>query len=119
MIDLKKFRGIAEKLYAGQCDVFEYRSNTTGVIKQQETKTLENIPCRISYKNNNSSTESEVASGAEQTIVLFISPDIDIKKGSKIVVTQNGRTVAYKSSGEPAVYQTHQEIRLELFKGWN
>ena len=118
MIDLKKFRGIAEKLYTGECD-FEYKSNTTGVIKQQEVKLFENIPCRISYKNNNSSTENEAASSAEQTIVLFISPDIDIKRGSKVVVTQNDRTVAYKSSGEPAVYQTHQEIRLELFKGWN
>lgn len=117
MIDLKKFRGIAKKLYTGKCDVFENKSNTSGVIKQQEVKTFENIPCRISYKNNSSSTENEVASSAEQAIVLFLSPDIDIKKGSKVVVTQNNRTITYKSSGEPAVYQTHQEITLELFKG--
>ena len=24
----------------------------------------------------------------------------------------------YKNSGEPAVYNTHQEIMLELWKGW-
>lgn len=118
MIDLSKFKGIAERLYTGKCDVFEYKSNTTGVIKQQEVKIFENIPCRISYKKNINGLKNEVVSSAEQTIVLFISPDIDIKKGSKIVVTQNNKTVAYKSSGEPAMYQTHQEITLELFKGW-
>ncbi|MDO4301551.1 MAG: hypothetical protein Q4D26_09210 [Clostridia bacterium] len=118
MIDLSRFRGIAEKLYTGKCDIFEYKSNTKGLIKYQETKVFENIPCRISYKNNSSSKENEVANSAEQAIVFFVAPDIDIKPGSKIIVTQNGRTVEYKSSGEPAVYQTHQEIRLELFKGW-
>lgn len=118
MIDLSKFKGIAERLYTGKCDVYVYCSNIKGVVKMQETLVFENIPCRLSYKNKNSSTEGGVASRTEQTIVLFVSPDIDIKSGSKIVVTQNGRTVEYESSGEPAVYQTHQEIMLELFKGW-
>ena len=43
---------------------------------------------------------------------------VHIKGGSKIVVTQNGRTQIFSSSGEAAVYPTHQEIILELFKGW-
>lgn len=119
MIDLSKFKGIAERLYTGKCDVYVYCGNTKGVVKMQETLVFENIPCRLSYKNKNSSTEGEPASSKSQTIVLFISPDIDIKSGSKIVVTQNNKTVEYQSSGEPAMYQTHQEIMLELFKGWN
>ena len=53
-----------------------------------------------------------------QTTTLFISPDVVIEPGSKIVVTQNGKTVAYKQSGEPALYNTHQEIILELFERW-
>ena len=54
----------------------------------------------------------------KQTIKLYIYPDINIKNGSKIIVTQNGKKQEYKNSGEPARYETHQEIMLELFKGW-
>ena len=36
--------------------------------------------------------------------------------GSKIVVTQEGRTAAYARSGEPAVYSSHQEIVLVPFE---
>lgn len=119
MIDLSKFRGIAESLYTGKCNVYVYNGNTKGMVKMQENLVFENVPCRLSYKSKNSSTEGDVASSPEQTIVLFVAPDIDIKSGSKITVTQNGVTRDYKSSGISAVYQTHQEITLELFKGWN
>lgn len=53
-----------------------------------------------------------------QSVKLFISPDIVIKAGSKIIVTQHGRTTEYSNSGVPAVYPTHQEIMLTLFEGW-
>lgn len=47
-----------------------------------------------------------------------IPPDVVIKAGSKIIVTQHGRTTEYSNSGVPAVYPTHQEIMLTLFNGW-
>ncbi|HBG5847838.1 TPA: hypothetical protein OUL20_003776, partial [Clostridioides difficile] len=53
----------------------------------------------------------------EQKIKLFISPDIEIKAGSKLIITnQNNITKEYIRSGEPAIYPNHQEIILELFK---
>ena len=39
--------------------------------------------------------------------------------GSKITVTQNGVTTDYASSGKPAVYETHQEVILELKEKWS
>jgi hypothetical protein len=41
-----------------------------------------------------------------------------VKPGSKLTITQNDMTTEYQSSGKPAFYSTHQEIVLELFKGW-
>ena len=38
------------------------------------------------------------------------------KRTSKITVTQNGVTGDYARSGVPAVYVSHQEVTLELFK---
>lgn len=49
---------------------------------------------------------------------LFLAPEIKVAPGSKITITQNGVVGEYKNSGVPAMYDTHQEIMLELFKGW-
>lgn len=116
-------RSIMEKLYEGTCDVITYSKvvdQATHITKKSETKIYEAQPCRISFKNNNlnDSQTTETVSQAVQKIKLFISPDVSIPKGSKIVVTQNGQTVAYKSSGEPMMYFTHQEIILEIFDKW-
>lgn len=121
-------RKAVESLYDGVCDIIEYRKVTkanksTGF---EEVTVLSKQPCRLSYKASTSMSlsikstqeEKDLSSSMEQMIKLFISPDIEIKVGSKIVITQNGKTVAYKGSGQPAIYQTHQEITLDLFEGW-
>ncbi|TQX28014.1 hypothetical protein D1N55_18385, partial [Clostridioides difficile] len=56
-------------------------------------------------------TEGKLAK-LEQTIKLFISPDIEIKAGSKLIINDK----EYVRSGESAIYSNHQEIILELFK---
>ena len=53
-----------------------------------------------------------------QSVKLFLPSAIVIKEGSKITVSREGREFVYASSGVPALYPTHQEIMLELFKGW-
>ena len=79
---------------------------------------MENQPCRLSYKTITNAGENDVASSVFQIIQVFLNPEINIKAGSKLIITQNGITTEYKSSGEPAFYNTHQEIILELFKEW-
>ncbi|HBF5073513.1 TPA: hypothetical protein KOP86_003713, partial [Clostridioides difficile] len=76
-----------------------------------EVIVLENQPCKLSYKNIVSATEGKLAK-LEQTIKLFISPDIEIKAGSKLIINDK----EYVRSGESAIYPNHQEIILELFK---
>lgn len=71
----------------------------------------------VSFETLTSSTGDPVAT-VSQSVKLFISPDVVIKAGSKIIVTQHGRTTEYSNSGVPAVYPTHQEIMLTLFEGW-
>lgn len=109
-----------ERLYNGKCTVTEYRDQKdpiTKVTRKQEIPSIIEQPCRLSYKNI-LSTKQDGAPIVKQSVKLFISPNVQIKPGSKITVTQNGITRDYQSSGEPAVYSTHQEIVLELFKGW-
>lgn len=120
-IELVKARKAVESLYFGRCTITEHQkvkreNKSTGF---EDVVVLENQPCRLSIQNiNSTSTTESGASALTQSIKLFISPDVKVKPGSKITVTQNGVTTDYKNSGEPAFYSTHQEIILDLFKEW-
>lgn len=114
-------RAAAQSLYEGVCSVVEYRDytdETTKITRKAETTVLENQPCRLSFESKTAAVQSDTATGAAQGTKLFLAPETEIKAGSKIIVTQNGVTGEYAMSGKPAVYATHQEIMLELFRGW-
>lgn len=97
---------------------------------------FEELPCRISFESSaaagglgaaargtgvaaagGSAVAGKAAGAASpvaQKIRLFLSPEIKIRPGSKIVV----RDTVYAGTGIPAVYETHQEIMLTAFQGW-
>ncbi len=114
-------RQAVESQYDGICNIIEHQK-----VKDPKTKKsnfIENVvkeeqACKVSYEDIYVNTETETQSKVVTKIKLFIAPELDIKPGSKIVVTQKGRTTEYKNSGEPAIYDTHQEIMLEKFKEW-
>ncbi len=114
-----KVRRALENGYIGTFTVTEHKkvtkpNKTTGF---SDVEVLVDQPCRLSFSSSPSTSDGDVAE-VNQTVKLFFAPEITVKEGSKITVTQNGVTTAYKQSGTPAVYQTHTEILLELFKGW-
>lgn len=113
-------------LWIGRCTVYEYKE-VTNPDTWQTQHTLEAVatdePCRLSqnYVSHTPDDLVRVNNGApvlEQLIVLFIRPDLEIKEGSVIEVTQHGRTAKYKRSSKPAVYTNHQEIVLELYEDY-
>lgn len=113
-------RKAIESMYKGRCNIFEYKTvkdPITKISSPQEVLVHENIPCKLSYEKINSTNQSGAAQVSMST-KLFISPNISIKAGSKIVVTQNGVTTAFSNSGEPGRFTNHQEIMLELFERW-
>jgi hypothetical protein len=126
----QQHRKAIEMLYEDSCNIIEYQSVKDPVTKQTSKKeviVLENQPCNLSYSTTRNATSTEAATIITQTPLLFISSVTNIKAGSKIVVTKKEnkviadsvKTTAYKNSGVPAVYSGHQEITLELFKGWS
>jgi len=100
--------------------ITEYKKikQPNGSMGFQETVVLENVPCRLSYKTIAAASQDNDAASVSQSITLFVSPDVLIAPGSKVTVTQNNVTTDYQRSGAAAVYSTHQEISLEIFKGW-
>lgn len=120
-IKMVKARKAVESLYDGICTITEYEkikkeNKSTGF---DEIVVLENQPCRMSYRTVNPTSQTDTAGVVTQSITVYMSPDILVKPGSKLTITQNGVTGEYKCSGKAAIYSTHQEIPLELFKGWS
>lgn len=113
-------RNAFEQTYVGKCDIWEKRKvkQLNGSTKFEPVKVETDISCRLSFSSINSTNSSDNAALVNTSVKLFISPNITIEPGSKIVVTQNGRKNEYGSSGEPAIYFSHQEIILESFGGW-
>jgi len=117
----KAARRAQEVTYEGLCTITEYRDVTdekTRLSSEQEVVVIVDQPCRLSFEKLAATVQTEMAAAKAQRIKLFLAPEITVNSGSKIVVTQNGRTGEYSASGEPAIYFTHQEITLELFRGW-
>lgn len=110
-------------IWHGKCTIYEYQDVTNPETKQttQELVTVvEDEPCRLS-QNRVSHNQSDLVSVntvpyTNSLIVLFLRPDLEIKDGSVIEVTQNNVTDKYKRSSKPAIYSHHQEITLELYE---
>lgn len=122
MVDSKKYASAIKSLWRGKCTVTVRNNDTTdentGRVAIGEVDTYTDEPCRISFDTVNATQTENNAANIIQSITLFIDREVVIPEGSKITVTQNGATAVYEKSGKPAVYSTHQEIPLELFKGW-
>ena len=112
-------RKVIESTYFGTLTVTEMRKDKD--VKSKLTKTepvvvVKNQPCRLSFETLRSVAQTDTAAAVTQITKLFVSPDVVIRPGSKITVTQDNVTTDYTRSGVPAVYPTHQEIVLELFE---
>ena len=107
-------------LWIGKATIYEYKTVTDPETFQTSHKLVPVVtdePCRISFKNEITTNVNNGAAEVAQTTMLFIRPELEIKPGSVIEVTQHGRTVKYKGSTKTALYTNHQEVTLELYEG--
>lgn len=115
-------RKMIESTYFGSCTIIERverTNNTTKITGFEDVIVTKNQRCRLSFEKLSPTTQSDKAASVSQGIKLFLSPDIKVKAGSKIVILQDGMNQVYSVSGEPAVYPSHQEIMLEIFRRWS
>ena len=95
----------------------------TGRTVFVEEKIAKDIPCRISHRMSFETVRAardkgEIASTAHQAVKVFLSPEVTIPPGSRMDINRQGKTLQYTRSGVPAVFDRHQEIRLERFERW-
>ena len=118
-----KARRAQERLYRDTCTVYEYRDVTdekSKLIHKEEVAVLEDIACRLSFELLYGVGQTDTGAEVTQRVKLFIQPEVKVPAGCKITATLSGGEIfEFGLSGAPAVYPTHQEIRLEPFKQWS
>lgn len=105
------------QLWIAKCTIYEYQTvidPETFQSTQTPVPVLEDEPCRLSYNWEQTTNIRNGAAVVSQSITLFIRPDITIKPGSLIEITQHGITEKFEGSGHPAVYTNHQEVKLKI-----
>lgn len=116
MADISIARKHIEMLYLDRCDIYEYQDVVNPddhTTSSQEVLVHEGVPCKMSSYNSKPSYDGIVELQYQQ-IKLIINPNIEVKPGSRFVVTRGGKTVKYKNSGQPVRCFNHQEIQLVL-----
>ena len=121
MVKLDSIRKLArkylEKLHEGTCTITEFSNvydPATHRTKPVKNVICEGVTCHLSYSTSLAAKNTATVAAMDQNTTLFISPDITVKPGSIVEVTQAGRITEFEASGAPVVYPTHQEIGLTL-----
>lgn len=116
-------RKALERMWKDRCTVIQRVKITdpdTKLTDFSETPLLENQPCKLSFEKL-TSTDGENTAAKFQNVKLFLSPDVVIPAGCKIVVqrfNEIDREFTFSNSGEAGVFTNHQEIYLTIWKGW-
>ena len=118
---IEKARAMArvqiEKMYESTCSVWQFSQvydKATHSTKMKKIALFENIPCHVSYGISGAAKQTDTIAVIGQNITLYLPPEYAVPAGCEIIIEGQGRTTKYESSGEPAVYQSHQEISLTL-----
>ena len=119
-------RKALERMWKDRCSIYVQTEKTdpnTNLTDFQETPLFEDQPCKLSFETL-TVTNGEHTAAKPQTVKLFLSPDIVIPAGCKIVVQRFNRKgelvreFVFAHSGEGGVFTNHQEIYLNDWEGW-
>lgn len=109
-------REAVESTYKGVCKVYESRmikDEVTKISAEERVLVEPEFPCKLSLSTSTVKEKEGVYVQVQQT-KLFCAPEHVIHAGSLLEITQDGRTAMYEQSGFPAVYESHQEVALNL-----
>ena len=121
MVNDKAYERALKLLWNDRCSIIakeNVKDARTGKTKQADAIVFSELPCRLSFKTVTIPTQTDSAARTVQSTVLFLSMDVTVPPGSKIVVTHEGVEREYTQSGVPSVYSYHQEIPVELKGEW-
>ena len=111
-------------LWKDRCTIFIKKKVTDSFTKLtdfMEIPVINEEPCKLSFQTLAVNEQGDAAAKLVQSVKLFLSPDLEIPAGCKIVVKRFGvinREFVYARSGEPGIFTNHQEVPLTVWKGY-
>lgn len=104
---------VLQRLWNDRMDIYRWKEVIEGgFTKQKKEKIHENIKCHYS-KGSLVDVGEEGAPMLVTSHTLFCGPDVDLREGDEVVVTQrNGKQVTL-TVGEGFPYSTHQEFSVK------
>jgi len=114
------------RFWTDRCDVYVKESKVDGATGRTvftERKLHADVPCRVSFRMSFETVRAaqdvgDGATAATQAVKIFLAPDVTIPPGSKIVAHRKGTEFTFWKSGVPAVFEGHQEVRVERQERW-
>lgn len=89
-------------------------TKTAPVVKYSE------IICALSYTGSDKSNQTKAQNEVEYDAVIFAAPDLLVLPGDSVTLKRFGRDdtasqllLTFEVVGRPAVYATHQEIKVK------
>lgn len=103
-----------EKLYRDKATITAIVSDKNGSITKQTTKIIaDDVPCKISL-GSLKATERGIAAQIDYDAKLYLSPNLNVPDGAKIVVTGVNGVVTEYIGSRAYGYASHQEIFLQF-----
>ncbi|MEG6615384.1 hypothetical protein V6C27_02930 [Peptococcaceae bacterium 1198_IL3148] len=96
----------------------EVKDPITHITRHEEITLYAGLKCKLSHEKLTVASNTGGPAVIAKNVKLSLGNEYEIPAGCKIIVTQDNVTTEYTRSGEPGIFMDHQEIRLELFKGY-
>ena len=114
--EMVRAKASIEKLYDCIVDIYasEAYIKTNGATGHKWTPIYTRVPCRRSHKKIASMNMGTDFAAMTSTVTIYMQPDIKVPPGSILLITHKDEVIKYKQSGISAVYDTHQEIPVEI-----
>ena len=110
--NVKAERAAIEATYTDTCDVIRtFEKEVNYINKQVVEKVYENIPCGL-VMGKSPTNQTDTFALFNYSVKVIMPPEPIISAGDKFVVRRFGQVFEYNSAGDPAKYETHQEVML-------
>lgn len=98
----------------------EQKTGTNKITKPVPAVIYNEIICGLSYSGSDKSEQTKAQDEVEYDAVIFAAPDLLVLPGDVVSLKRFGRDnpssqilLSFQVVGRPAVYATHQEIRVK------
>lgn len=110
-----KARKAIESLYDCTCNISgyeDYKDPITKATKPVPKEKCINQPCKVSRQSLSKNNQTDTVNKLTYEIKLFIAPEIEIKQGDVIEISNKLGAKEIYNAGEGFSYTNHQEVIL-------